>query len=298
MSTIRKTIKYSRSRIAPAYFFGGRNGYTVNINPPLRDVISVNFTGLKSRGRYIMTNRTRNTRYGARFSIILYNGRRVVKTFGFSVGRGRNRTSNQSYRMRRRYSLRNLTITKVVFKGDRYRGRDFTYTVDRNSSFMFEQRPKVSLNVSSEPFASYVKLDWTDPSQPRMRYRVLHGRQAVSPISYNMNAVLSSLLPGRRYLYQIQYYDSTWVTVKSVYVTTKKSRLYLVEKGTTYMKIRWDPVYADAVYVLRVIDVASGNKEDINTQDLTHTISGMNPGQKTTFQLFVIENGSPVGVSN
>lgn len=293
MSTIRKTVRYT---IGQSYFRGGRAGRFININPPLRDVISVNFTNFNSRGRYFMTNRTRNRRYGARFYIRLYNGRRVVKTLSFSVGRGRNRTSNLSRIMRRRHSLRNLTITKVEFRGDRYRGRDFTYTVNRNSSFMFEQRPKVSLNVSSEPFASYVKLDWTDPSQPRMRYRVLHGRRAVSPISYNMNAVLSSLLPGRRYLYQIQYYDSSWVTVKSVYVTTKKSRLYLVEKGTTYMKIRWDPVYTDAVYVLRVIDVASGDKEDINTQDLTHTINGMNPGQKTTFQLFVIENGSPVGI--
>lgn len=297
MSTIRKTIRYSRSRSAPSYFRGGRAGYTVNINPPLRDVISVNFSNLSYRGRYIMTNRTRNRRYGARLSIQLYNGNRVVKTFGFSVGRGRNRTSNLSYRMRRRYPLRNLTITKVVFRGDRYRGRDFSYTVNSRSTFLFEQRPKVAINVSAEPFASYVKLDWDDPSQERTRYRVLHGRTTVSPTSYSMNAVISSLIPGRRYVYQVQYLDSSWVTAKSVQFTTKRSRLYLVEKGTTYMKIRWDPVYAGASYMLRIIDMGSGNNEEINTQGLEHTIHDMGPGQGYKFQLHAIENGKPVVIN-
>ena len=297
MSTIRKTIRYSRSRIAPSYFRGGRAGYTVNINPPLKDVISVNFTNLSYRGRYLMTNRTRYGRYGARFSIRLYSGSRVVKTFSFSVGRGRNRTSNLSYRMRRRYPLGNLTITKVVFTGDRYRGRDFSYTVNSRSTFLFEQRPKVAINVSAETFASYVKLDWNDPSQERTRYRVLHGRRAVSPTSYNMNAVVSSLVPGRRYVYQVQYLDSAWVTADTVQFTTKKSRLYLVDKGTTYMKIRWDPVYAGASYMLRIIDMASGNNEEINTQGSEHTIRDMVPGQGYKFHLHVIESGRPVVIN-
>ncbi len=297
MSTIRKTIRYSRYRIAPSYFRGGRPGYTVNINPPLKDVVSVNFTNLSYRGRYTMTNRTRYGRYGARFSIQLYSGSKIVKTFSFSVGRGRNRTSNLSYHMRRRHSLRNLTITKVVFRGDRYRGRDFSYTVNSHSTFLFEQRPKVAINVSAEPFASYVKLDWNDPSQERMRYRVLHGRLAVSPISYNMNAIVSSLVPGRRYVYQVQYLDSSWVTAKAVQFTTKRSRLYLVEKGTTYMKIRWDPVYAGASYMLRIIDMASGNNEEINTRGLEHTINDMGPGQGYKFQLHAIENGKPVVIN-
>lgn len=297
MSTIRKTVRYSTSRFTPTYFRGGYTGHTVNINPPLRDVVSVNFTGLHSKNRYIMTNKTRSTRYGASFYIKLYSGSRVVKTLVFSAGRGMNRARNLSYLMRRRYSLSNLTVTKVVFSGDRYRGRDFSYTLDNRSTFLFEQRPKVSINVSSEAFASYVNLDWRNPSIPRTQYRVLYGRIIVSPTSYNMDATVSSLLPGKRYGYQIQYYDSAWATSKTIYVTTKKSRLYLVEKGTTYMKIRWDPIYADASYMLRIIDMDSGNDEEINTQGLEHTIRDMGPGQGYRFQLHAIENGKPVVIN-
>lgn len=287
MSTIKTHHRYTKSRLNN-YFRGGRSGHSVLFNPPLRDVVAIDFTGLKNkRNQYYLTNFSRM--YSTSMYINLYNGSTLVSRFRFYVSRGRFRRVNLVSRMRRRYPLRNLTISKIEFRGDFRRGRDVVYSVDNTSTFAIEQKPRVSLNVSAETFASHVKLDWTDPELDRLQYRVLYGGRVVSPTSYDTSAVISSLIPGRRYTYQIQYYESSWTTVTTINVTTKGSRVHVVEKGSTYMKIRWDPAYAGAHYIVKLIDVASGQHEEVETQDVEYLITGINWGRKYTIQVLVVE---------
>ena len=166
--------------------------------------------------------------------------------------------------------------------------------------------------VIEDVFASYVDLSWVpgdvqeEDGVAEFRIRKAKNNGAFSSATdFLPHTVttqrLSGLSPGTPYKFALNRLglDGKEKNQVIVSLTTKGSTLQVNQTGSTTMNVSWSEVYPGAQYRLTYtelngVPVTFGGGSTSNTSAL---LTGLQPDTMYTLMLYVIEDGTPVGVA-
>lgn len=111
-------------------------------------------------------------------------------------------------------------------------------------------------------------------------------------------ATVAGLTPGVRYdfaLLRLGVDGKSASTQASITAQMKSSKLHAEGTASTHIEVAWTPIYAGAKY--RLVYTASGETPvSRDTAETKALLADLTPGAKYTIELYVIEQGAPVGV--